>query len=631
MSLVYMQNASFILNQNKLLKNVNFKIDEKERICLIGNNGTGKSTFLNIISKKEPLDHGSIVYKKNIKIEYLEQNVIHNNTKSIYEFICEGIGKESKYLKHHFYVLNNKKLKTSKNDIKLLIQLEEIFDKKKLWKRKEKIDNIIKIFGLKSYSALSTLSGGWLRKVELGKILISEPDLIILDEPTNHLDIITINWLTKFLKKHLISLLFISHDRDFIKNLSTRIVHLQSGNLISWTGDYNSFLNYQSCNDYIVKINETKFNKKLEKEKLWSNSGIKARSTKNESRIKNLKYMINAKESKKNTTKKIKILINEDNYEGHVFFKLKNICLHINKTILINNFSDTIKKGEKIALIGTNGSGKSTLLKLILDKLKPNSGTIDCNTNIKIAYFDQKRTKINLEKTILDNLSYKNEEIIINDKKYHKLKYLENFLFSKEKIKLKAKVLSGGEINKLLLAKLFLKKSNVLILDEPTNDLDLESLKNLESALKKYKGIILLVSHDKKFIENVANKYWNFEDNGHINIYLNFPQIKELTNVEKPYLKKFYIKNNIKKMSIKNQLISKTLKYDLKKELKNIPRKIEKIENYIHKLQNKINTSNFFCSLSNEKKEILHQLKNAEIKLENQLLRWEYLELHNDN
>ncbi|XBC41599.1 MAG: ATP-binding cassette domain-containing protein [Buchnera aphidicola (Kaburagia rhusicola rhusicola)] len=630
MSLVYVQNATFLLNQVKLLNDVSFQIKEKERICLVGNNGTGKSTFLNIIAKIETLDNGIITYKKNIKIKYLEQNIVYNSNKSIYEFICEGITHESQYLKDYFRILHHSKFMTFLNNSQKLIQLKKIFDTKKLWDKKKKIDDIINYFGLNSHAMLSSLSGGLLRKIELGKILVSEPDLIILDEPTNHLDIITIHWLEKFLTTHLISVLFVSHDRSFINKVSTRIIHLNSGSLISWTGDYDSFLNNQSNNRYINAVKKIKFEKKLDKEKLWANSGVKARSTKNESRMKQLQKMINESKLSKPIMKTTKIVINEDNYSGRLFFKLKEVCFNSNQMILINSFSDIVQRGEKIALIGINGSGKSTLLKLIVGELKPNSGSIDFNPNVKTAYFDQKRVKINLDKTILDNLSHEKNEITINNKKYHKLKYLEQFSFPKEKIKLKARVLSGGEINKLLLAKLFLKKSNVLILDEPTNDLDLESLQNLEIALKKYKGVILLVSHDQKFIQQVANKYWCFKKNGHIDKHLIFPDIKKWNNIIPEVQNLTSLQKTTNTILTKNKLISKISKKDLKKELKNMPKKIEKIENCINQLQNEINSSNFFYLSLENKKELLNQLKNAEINLEKHFLRWEYLELKNN-
>ncbi|XBC44183.1 MAG: ATP-binding cassette domain-containing protein [Buchnera aphidicola (Schlechtendalia peitan)] len=632
MSLIYMQNACFSINNNKLLNNVNFQINKQERICLVGRNGTGKSTFLNIITKKELLDHGLVIHKNNIRIKYLTQTITNSNGKTVYEFVCEGIGEESEYLKKYFYILNNKKLTTSLYNAKLLLQLKEIFNEKKLWKKKEKIDNIIKFFGLNSNSQLSSLSGGWLKKVELGRILVSEPDLIILDEPTNHLDIISIHWLEKFLIHNITSVLFVSHNRSFINNLSTKIIYLTSGNLVSWTGNYNSFLNQKSINEHITEVKSIKFEKKLEEEKLWINSGVKARSTKNENRIKQFKNMLKIKDSNQNTKKSIEILINESNYRGNIFFKLNKICFKINEFTLINNFSDVIQNGEKIALIGINGSGKSTLLKLILRQLKLNSGEIYSNSNVKIAYFDQKRTSINFEETVLQNLSYLKEEVLINDKKYHTLKYLEKFLFSKDKVKLKAKELSGGEINKLLLAKVFLKKSNVLILDEPTNDLDLESLDILEISLRKYKGVILLVSHDKTFIENVANKYWNFENNGIIKKYLSFPNINNFSENLTLFHKSSNLKNERNnKLLMKNKPISKNLNYNLKKELKNIPKKIEKIENNIKKLQNTINNSFFLNLPLTERKEILIQLKNEERNLEEQFLRWEYLESCNNN
>ncbi|XBC39054.1 MAG: ATP-binding cassette domain-containing protein [Buchnera aphidicola (Nurudea shiraii)] len=629
MALIYVQNASFTFNHIALLNQINFKINKRDRICLIGNNGTGKSTFLNILTKEEPLDSGFVIYKNNVIVKYLKQNVIYNNTQSVYEFICEGIEQDSEHLKDYFNLLKHQNSKTSSYCLNILKKLENIFNKKNLWKKKEKVENIIKSLNLNEQDMISSLSRGCLKKAELGKILISDPDLMILDEPTNYLDIITINWLEEFLIKNLKSVLFVSHNRSFINKVSTKIINLNRGNLISWTGNYDSFLKEQYNNVCLSQIKQKKFNKKLKKEILWANSGVQARSTKNESRIKELKRMINEKNSNTTCRNTINILINQDNYKGDIFFKLREICFKKNDTNLIYNFSDTIKKGEKIALIGANGSGKSTLLKLILGQLHPDNGSIFSNSNVKIAYFDQTRVEINLENTVLENLSSIKEEILINSKKYHKLKYLESFLFPKEKIKLQAKKLSGGEINKLLLAKLFLKKSNVLILDEPTNDLDLESLKNLENALQKYTGVILFISHDETFVKNIANKYWNFEKNGYIQKYLNFHSMKILKNSKK------YSKYNLilkkKNKTLQNKKKHSFLNYNLKKELKNILNKIEKTENDIAKLQNNVNSSNFFSyTLSVQKKEILNQLKILEKNLKKYLLRWEYLELQID-
>ncbi|XBC40580.1 MAG: ATP-binding cassette domain-containing protein [Buchnera aphidicola (Nurudea yanoniella)] len=623
MALIHVQNANIIFNNVKLLNKVNFHINEKDRICLIGKNGTGKSTFLNIIAREESLDSGSIIYKKNIKIKYLKQNAIYHNNQSIFEFICEGFEEESKYLKNYFDFLENKNFQTLSYTDKIKENLKNVINAKKLWKKKEKIDEIINNLNLNKNDKISLLSRGCLRKVELGKILVGKFDLILLDEPTNYLDITTINWLEEFLIKSLKSMLFVSHNRSFINKVSTKIINLHCGNLISWTGNYDSFLQNQYNNICISERKKIKFDKKIRKEISWANSGVKARSTKSESRIKELKKMVNIKKSNVSFEKKIEILINQDNYKGDIFFKLKNICFSINGINLIHNFSDTIKKGEKIALLGTNGSGKSTLLKLIVGTLVPNNGNIYSNTNVKISYFDQERTNINLKDTVLNNLSHAKEEILINEKKYHKSKYLEKFLFPREKLKLKAKELSGGELNKLLLAKLFLKKSNVLILDEPTNDLDLESLENLEYSLKKYKGIVLLISHDETFIKNVANKYWNFEKNGNIKKYLNFHNTKELTNSK-------ITLNNTKAFFKKNREINqkKINNNTLKKELKNILKKIEKIENHISELQCNINSSEFFLKLSLQKKETLNTLKILEKKLKKYLLRWEYLELH---
>jgi ATP-binding cassette subfamily F protein uup len=476
MPLISIQNAFLAFSDLEILKNAVLYINKKERISLIGKNGAGKSTLLKVINKNQELDHGSIIYQKNIKISYLKQDNPKNLDISIYDFIKNQLKKE-----------NNKEI-----NINTIVEIKKI----------------IKTFQIDKHSLLSELSGGSLRKVVLGSALLSQPDVLLLDEPTNHLDINTIAWLEKFLKKFSGTTLFISHDRSFIQNLCTRIIDLDRGKLTSFPGDYKEFIKLKKENNRIEKTKKKLFDQHLEKEEIWIRKGIKARTTRNEGRVRNLKVLRKEYKNYKKIENFNNVIINEiKNYSGKIIFKLKNISFFIEKKTIIQSFSSIIQYGDKIGLIGNNGSGKSTMIKILMGEKKIQKGSIHFGTKLNIAYFDQDRSTLDSNKSILENVNNGREKIVLNGKEQHLIGYLKKFLFKPNQMKCLVKNLSGGECNRLLLAKLFLKPSNVLILDEPTNDLDLDTLELLENIIIKYSGTVLILSHDRNFIENKVNKY----------------------------------------------------------------------------------------------------------------------------
>lgn len=588
MSLINIQNAYLSFSNLEILNNSTLYINENERVCLIGKNGTGKSTLLKIINKKQELDHGHVIYKKNVITAYLKQENPKNLNISIYDFIRSGLN-------------------------------ENRIDKKKNIKESVKIEKIIEIMKLNKNTLLSHLSGGLLRKVALGRVLTREPDILLLDEPTNHLDMKTVEWLEIFLKKFPGSILFVSHDRNFIQNICTRIVDLDRGKLVSWPGDYENFVKLKNESHRIERIQKKLFDKNLEKEEKWIRKGIKARATRNEGRVKNLKLLRKESTNYKQIEKLNNITINQsNNYFGKTLFKLENIYFSINNKIIINNFSSIIQHGDKLGLIGNNGCGKSTLIKIIIGKKKPQKGHIYIGTGLKISYFDQNRSILDPNKSILENIAYGKEKITLNGREQHIIGYLKNFLFQPNQLQSLVKTLSGGECNRLLLARLFLKPSNVLILDEPTNDLDLDTLQLLEQIIIDYKGTIIIVSHDKKFIDNTVKKYWSFEENGLINTHLgNYTSLKK----EKKNIKNEKIKKNQSKINI-----DINIKNNFKTELYKILSKIEAIELNIKKLQKNVNEPNFFKKTLEEKLPMLKMLSEQEKKLEKKILYWEYLE-----
>lgn len=587
MSLISMKNAFLSFSNLEILNNSTFYINQRERICLTGKNGAGKSTVLKIIDQKQDLDHGKICYKKNIRISFLKQQNPNNLDISIYDFIRLGINSNSTK-NNHDIVLKTKK-----------INIEDHV----------KIVKIIEIIKLQKNTLLSELSGGLLRKVALSRALVGQPDVLLLDEPTNHLDIKTVRWLENFLNKFPGSILFVSHDRNFIQNICTRVIDLDRGKLVSWPGNYKNFIKLKNDTNRIEKIKKKIFDKNLKKEEKWIRTGVKARSTRNEGRVKNLQTLRKENNNYNEIKQLGEIKINQSkNYLGEILFKLDNVDFSINNKCIINNFSSIIQKGDKLGLIGNNGCGKSTMIKILIGEKQPQRGKVYKNAGLKISYFDQNRSFLDPNKSIIENMNHGQEQYLI--------KYLSNFLFKPNELRSLVKTLSGGQCNRLLLAQLFLKPSNFLILDEPTNDLDLDSLELLEKIIIDYRGTVLIVSHDEKFIQNTINKYWTFEKNGIIKTYIgNFYNYFEKE------------KNIYKKRINKTKTYSETtIQKKLKKELNNMLFNIEKTEFHIKKLQKKINKNNFFKKELEDTLPMLKTLIEKEKELEKQLIHWENLE-----
>ncbi|QCI18900.1 ATP-binding cassette domain-containing protein [Buchnera aphidicola] len=584
MNLISVKNAYLSFSNLEILKNASFDINNNERICLTGKNGAGKSTLLKIINKQQDLDQGLVIYKKNIKISYLKQENLKNLNISIFEFIKQ------------------KFKKTNTNEI-------------------IKIKKIIELLELNKNSLLSEVSGGILRKIALGSVLVKKPDILILDEPTNHLDISTIIWLENFLKKFNGSIVFVSHDISFIKNICTKIIELDRGTLTSFPGNYTKFIQLKYKNNQIEKINKKLFDQKLQKEEIWIKKGVKARTTRNEGRVRNLEILRKENENYQKIESLKNIQINEiKEYSGKIIFELKNIKFSINNKNIINDFSSIIQYGDKIGLIGNNGSGKSTMVKILTGEYKIQKGNFYSGKNLKIAYFDQNRSILNSQKSILDNINEGKDKVSINGKEQHLIGYLKKFLFKSNELKRLVKTLSGGECNRLLLAKLFLKKNNVLIFDEPTNDLDLDTLQLLEKIIIQYSGTVLIVSHDRNFIQNTMNEFWLFEGNGLITKHLG-PYNNSIDKI----IKKNKTEKNVCLLNInkKEKLLNQN---KLKKELKNTLNQIEKIEKSIKVLQDKINEPGFFKQNIINQLPILTQLNLEEKKLEKKIISWENLE-----
>ncbi|AGH81410.1 ABC transporter ATP-binding protein [Psychromonas sp. CNPT3] len=627
MALLTLHNAELAFGEHPLLNKTNFVIEPNERVCLVGRNGAGKSTLLKVLDGRIQLDDGSLLINNDVKIARLEQDPPSASTMTAYDFVASGMEEVGEVLKAYQHQLVVIVEDCSEKELNKLAKLQEKLDQLNGWQLDSKINQILDRLAISPDVSLEDLSGGWLRKVALAKALVNDPDLLLLDEPTNHLDVGTIEWLEQFLLSFKGSIVFISHDREFIRRLSTRIIDIDRGNLSSWPGGYDEYLVAKEEALRVEEEQNSEFDRKLAIEEKWIRQGIKARRTRNEGRVRELKALRNERADRQNVLGKAKINIDSGSRSGKIIFEAENVSYGYDDNAIIKDFSTTIMRGDKIAFIGRNGCGKSTLLKLFLDQLQPDTGTMKCGTKLEVAYFDQYRDKLDPEKSVMDNLAEGRQEVEVNGIKRHVLGYLQDFLFHPQRARTPVKALSGGEKNRLLLAKIFLKPNNLLILDEPTNDLDVETLELLEELLANYKGTLLLVSHDRSFVDNTVTHTWFFDGNGHISQfvggYKDALRHKEQSEAPLQIDKKVKVDKTIKTKVLK---ATKKLSYKMQLELDVLPAELERLEGEINTLQSSINAPEFFSQEKISADKILAELTRCEEKLEIAFERWEHLE-----
>ena len=520
----------------------------------------------------------------------------------------------------------------SDDNLTKLARLQEQLDIRNGWQMDNRINNVLSELDLSPDSELSSLSGGWLRKAALAKALVNKPDLLLLDEPTNHLDIDAIAWLEEFLKGFSGSIVFISHDRSFIRHMATRIVDLDRGNITSWPGDYEQYLQAKEEALRVEELQNAEFDKKLAQEEVWIRQGIKARRTRNEGRVRALKALRQEYAERRQVMGTAKLQIEEALRSGKIIFDIENVSYQIGNKKLVDHFTAQILRGDKIALIGPNGIGKSTLIKLMLQEITPTSGSIHSGTKLEVAYFDQHRADLDPDKSVMDNLAYGKQEVTVNGRSRHVLGYLQDFLFHPKRARTPVSALSGGEKNRLLLAKLFLKPSNLLILDEPTNDLDIETLELLEELINEYKGTVLLVSHDRQFVDNAVNQCWFFEGDGKIVAYPGgyydaYQQQQNTRPVEKNIEKVVETaKPAAKPENVRTTTTAKRLSYKQTRELEALPQRIEQLEQELSQLQQQITEPSFFEQPHEITNKVLSDIADKEQALEQAFNLWEELE-----
>ncbi|MDA3862482.1 MAG: ATP-binding cassette domain-containing protein [Deltaproteobacteria bacterium] len=628
MALLSLQDISLTFGGVPLLEKANLQIEPGEKVCLIGRNGTGKTTLFKIISGEIKPDTGRIIPQSGLKIGRLPQKIPSSSPKTVFESVAEGtvIGN---YLIEYKQFLAGKSLSGNLDHQSLHREIE----KKNGWETLNNIEKIISRMELDPEATVSTLSGGVKRRVFLARALAGSPQLLLLDEPTNHLDIKTIKWLEEFLQKLNKTIFFISHDRKFLDNLAQRIVELDRGQLIDWNCNYQNYLKRKEEAEEAEARQIHNFEKKLQQEEEWIRQGIKARRRRNMGRVRSLQEMREKKRKRRSKTGQSDITIESAQRSGNVVIKAKNISFSRGSNKIIKDFSLKVTREDRIGLIGPNGCGKSTLLQLLLKKLEPDQGSVKLGTNVEINYFDQLREKLDEEKTVKFNIAQEKDFIIINGKKKHIFGYLKQFLFSPERANSPVSHLSGGEKNRLLLAKLFTRPSNLLVLDEPTNDLDLETLELLEDRISQFQGTILLVSHDRQFLNNVVSSTLVFEGEGQITEYIGGydDYLSQAANSEKSQASESVnIKTDKKavarKIAAKKQRRERKLTYREKEEFAQLPAEIEKLEKHEKELEKKLSDPALYRDHPEKISELNEKLNETVEKLEVSYERWSKLE-----
>ncbi|ENT7205862.1 ABC transporter ATP-binding protein [Vibrio parahaemolyticus] len=633
MALLTIHNAQLAFGDHPLLDRAEFALQENERVCLVGRNGAGKSTLMKVLAGDILLDDGKIQITQDVVVSRLEQDPPRNQEGSVYEYVSGGLAEIGEQLKIYHDLLDLVAQDPSEKNINRLAQIQEQLDHSNAWRFDDRVKNVLSALKLSPDTLLRDLSGGWQRKAALARALVCDPDVLLLDEPTNHLDVTTIEWLENFLKDFKGSIIFISHDRAFIKSMATRIVDLDRGQLSSFPGDYDNYLLEKEEMLRVEEMQNAEFDKKLAQEEVWIRQGIKARRTRNEGRVRALKKLREERRDRREVQGKVNLNIDDASRSGKIVFEAENVSFAYDGKQIVDNFSFNIMRGDRIALIGPNGCGKSTVLKLLLGQLEAQSGRLHCGTKLEVAYFDQYREILDPEKTVIDNLADGKQEVMVGGRQRHALSYLQDFLFAPKRARTPVKALSGGEKNRLLLARILLKPNNLLILDEPTNDLDIETLELLEEMLANYQGTLLLVSHDREFVDNTVTTSWIFEGDGVIEEFVGgYHDAKQQRDqalavrfsTEKPAKKEKVVEETPKTTQPKNN--SKKLSYKLQRELEALPAKLEQLESDIETLQEQVNDPEFFAKPVEQTQPVLEQLAALEQELEIAFERWEELE-----
>lgn len=629
MALLTLRDINLGFGGPNLLDSLFLQIEAKERLCLLGRNGEGKSTLMKLIAGLIQADDGQTEKKQGLKVAYLTQEVPQDMQGSVYDVVADGLQQVGDVLKRYHHASLELMTDASEQKMAELSRIQHELETLDGWTFSQQIESTISLLELPVDEDFKALSGGLKRRVMLARALVTEPDLLLLDEPTNHLDIEAIDWLEAFLLNWKGSLLFVTHDRAFLKKLATRIIELDRGKLTSWPGNYENYLEKKQQALEAEEKENALFDKRLAQEEVWIRQGIKARRTRNEGRVRALKSMRSERQQRREQKGQVNMQMSDLDRSGKRVIEVENISYSYGNQPIIKDFSTLITRGDRVGILGPNGVGKSTLLRLLLGQLQPDKGKVISGTKLEIAYFDQLRSELDLNKSVRDNLAEGTDKIEVAGRSKHVMSYLGDFLFSPQRANSPVSTLSGGERNRLMLARLFAKPFNLLVMDEPTNDLDVETLELLEELLMQYEGTLILVSHDRAFIDNVVTSTLVFEGNAQVREYVggyeDWLRQKSTGNSSHNAQKKIEKKEN-RQAAVAVKKVVKKLSYKDQRELDALPALIESLDAEQHELTEKMSSAEFYQQDKEAIANTTQRLAEVEKALEEAYQRWEELE-----
>ena len=640
MPLVRLDKVALNFGTHILLDEVDFTLKKGSKIGLLGRNGAGKTTFMKLIAGSMQPDSGERWLRPGVEIAWLEQSLPEADEQSVYDMVAGGLEEVGELLKQYHHLIAD----YENADMAKLERVQGQLEAKQGWSLGQKVDTVITQLQLPADKLMSELSGGWRKRVALARALVREPEFLLLDEPTNHLDVPAIEWLEKQLQEYNGAVLLVTHDRTFLQNVVNKIVEIDRGLLYEFEGTFEKFLKFREQQLASEEKANKLFDKKLAQEEVWIRQGIKARRTRNEGRVRALEALRKERGARREREGGAKFKLNNTGDSGKIVAELEGISHSFDERPVIKDFSTTVMRGDRIGIVGSNGAGKSTLLKILLGKLTAQGGTVKLGSKLEIAYFDQLRDHLDMEKNLIDNVSGGSDFIEINGQSKHVISYLGDFLFAPDRVRTPAKALSGGEQNRAILAKVFSRPANILVLDEPTNDLDIETLELLEDILLKFDGTVLLVSHDRQFMDNVVTSLIVFEGDGKIGEYVggysdwarkggklfSFEDSEKesgSSSTQKP-------EGQLEEKTETKKTPSKKLSYKDQRELEALPAKIETLELSQTELEQHMSQPEFYDNQNDGGKsveETLKQVADVQSQLETAYARWEELEKLRNN
>jgi ATP-binding cassette subfamily F protein uup len=624
MALISLQEISVAFGGPLLFDQLSLQVEPGERVALLGRNGAGKTTLMKVMAGQVSIDEGRIVLQKGARVTHLPQEVPHDIKGIVFDIVFSGLGARAKLLSDYHHVAHRLHSLYTPDLMRQLDILQAELDHSGGWDINAEVEFVLSRMKLDGEEDFEQLSGGQKRRVLLAKALGPKPEVLLLDEPTNHLDIDSINWLEGFLKDYPGTIFFVTHDRMFMQHLATRIVELDRGKIFSWSCDYPTFLERKAQALEVEAAHRADFDKKLADEEIWIRKGVKARRTRNEGRVKALERLREEKKSQRRQIGQVRMKVQETESSGHLVIKASHLGFAYGDNCLIEDFSTQIMRGDKIGVIGPNGCGKTTLLRILLGQLAPLKGKVRLGTNLEIAYYDQLREGLDEEKTVIENVCPGGDTVTINGKPRHIIGYLQDFLFTKDRARTPVKVLSGGERNRLFLARLFTKPSNFLVMDEPTNDLDIETQELLEELLMEYSGTLLLVSHDRSFLNNVVTSTMVMEGEGVISEFAG--GYDDWVNQRQDKKTFTPAASSQKKQKSDKPLVIRKLSFKEERELENLPLKIEKLEAEQEEIFTLLADINFYQRAPQEIQRVNSRSEAVAQELLEAYQRWEYLE-----